>query len=103
MTTTRNPRFALIEAVLSIYGRIMRVHLQRAFGFAPAAATRLLADYREAHPEGITFDTVLKCYVKGQKFKTAELQKFNVDEKTFYDAACVMAGEPIVVIENRVA
>jgi len=46
MTTTRNPRFALIEAVLSIYGRIMRIHLQRAFGIAPAAATRLLADYR---------------------------------------------------------
>lgn len=99
----RNQRFALMEAVLEIYGQIMRIHLQRGFGIAPAAATRLIANYREIHPDAIIFDTVLKCYVKGHKFQTAELAQFHVDAQKFYEAACIMAGEPIVVIEKRVA
>ncbi len=98
----RNSRYALMEAILEIYGALLRVHLQRAFGIAPAAATRLIAAYREAHPDAITFNTVEKRYMKGNAFQLSELAKFNVTPQTFYDAACVMAGEPIVLIDSRI-
>lgn len=99
----KNQRFALIEAILEIHGAIKRVHLQRAFGLAPAGATRTITEYRETHPDHIVFKPGLKCYVKGDKFETLNLAQFNVDSHKFYEAACIMAGETIVLIENRVA
>lgn len=98
-----NQRFALIESILELYGQVMRVHLQRAFHISPAAATRILANYRKAHPDCIRLGTAYNRYVKNTKFQTVNLAQFDVDAQKFYDAACIMAGEPIVQIKKYLA
>jgi hypothetical protein len=97
-----NRRFALIEAILELHGGFRRVHLQRAFDLGPATATRVIADYCDMHPGAIELDGATKSYRKGMAFQTSELDQFAVNATRFYDAACVLAGGPIVQFESRI-
>lgn len=95
-----NSRFALIEAVVLLFGQFRRIHLRRGFDLAPATATRILTDYCKQHPGELVYDGASKSYKAGELFCASELAKFGVEAQRFYEAACLLAGGQIVQTET---
>ena len=69
ITQTQKERLAHIDFRLYFLGSVGRNDLVKRFGIKEAAATRDLAQYREAAPENIEYDTKAKLYRVTEQFQ----------------------------------
>lgn len=87
-------RFKFVEAMIEAHGYINRYHIQRCFGLASAAASRVMTEYKAAS-ENI-FTQGYKIYPCGD-FKRVFL---DIDANEFIAAAEIMAPEKIIRYET---
>lgn len=95
-------RFRFIEAVLMIHGMIRRVHIERAFWVQPAAASRIITEYKEAVPGALTCTRSAKYGAGAVNLPTPGFQPvfLNVAPQEFLAAAELMAGQEIIKVEQ---
>ena len=104
MKTEPNPRFAFIEAMITVHGLIRRVHLMRGFNLKEATGSRILTEFKMSNPGVIHFCLKKKYYIAGSHFFDAEcsnLKMHNVSAEAFLDAVQIVAGTQIVKYEQR--
>ena len=71
LSQVQRDRLAYIEFRLYFLGEVGRADLMKRFGVAPAVATRDFALYRSLLEDNITFNTLSKTYVIGERFTPA--------------------------------
>jgi hypothetical protein len=57
-------RLDWIDEMLRIYGFLRRDHLVRKFGISVPQASKDLAAFLRLHPDRMTYDLHLKCYIR---------------------------------------
>ncbi len=92
----QSARFAFIEAMLLKHRFISRTHVMRAFHLGPAAATKLLSEYQEAHPEAMHYSLKEKRYVIGNKCFDDNMRKHCDSAEQFLNAIELIAGQSIL-------
>jgi len=83
-------RFKFVEAMIEAHGDINRHHIQRCFGIASAAASRVMTEYKAA--SGNIFTQGTKIYPCGEFNKVF----LDIDANEFISAAEIMAPEKII-------
>ncbi len=80
--------------MIESHGFINRFHIERCFGIASAAASRIMTEYKE---------TSGNMFTHGQKIKPFgdfKIVFLDIDADDFLRAAPIMAPEQIIRIEN---
>lgn len=71
METNHNNRLKLIDLYLLFWGYVGRAELIQHFDVSTATASRTLKEYREAHPDNMTFKVEKRSYMRTSLFQPA--------------------------------
>lgn len=80
--------FKFIDAKLIIDGRITSTEVTRAFGLGRQKVSALFGVYRASCPENMRHDTVQRCYVRCDGFKSFKLT--DVDPHDYTSAVSIV-------------
>lgn len=69
ISNSTDQRMKLIDQYLLFWGRVGRPELMQHFDVSSATASRILKDYRSAHPENMEFKVDKRTYVRGKDYR----------------------------------
>lgn len=84
-------KYKFIEAMILVYGRCGRNHIERAFNIKSAAASRVMTSYRAKSGNNIT---------KGKPDNGFDAVYLDIEPELFLESAQIMAEQQIIIYKE---